>query len=116
VTVQGTAEDPDGNETLQAVQVRVDGGEWTAATGTTNWSFALDTTTLANGDHLIELRAFDGTAYSGIASITVTVANGGGDGDDEDDGGDDDSLMLITAILVVVVVAAVVVLLMYRRR
>jgi parallel beta-helix repeat protein len=116
VTVQGTAEDPDGNETLQAVQVRVDGGEWTAATGTTNWSFALDTTPLANGDHLIELRAFDGTAYSDIASITVTVANEGGDGDDEDDGGDDDSLMLITAILVVVVVAAVVVLLMYRRR
>lgn len=73
VTVQGTASDADGSVT--AVEVRIDGGAWQAATGTTSWSFTWDTTTVADGGRMVEARATDDLGATGTASITAQVGN-----------------------------------------
>ncbi|RLF51769.1 MAG: hypothetical protein DRN11_02205, partial [Thermoplasmata archaeon] len=73
--IQGKAWDMDGNDTLQKVEIRIDGGEWKEAEGITLWSYSWDTTKVANGWHTIEARAYDGIDYSNIAKITVNVQN-----------------------------------------
>lgn len=78
VTITGTASDSDG--TVQWVEVRIDSGAWQTVTGTTSWSRQWDTTAVANGAHTISARSWDGTAYSSVASVGVTVSNGGGGG------------------------------------
>jgi N-acetylneuraminic acid mutarotase len=60
---------------VSRVEVRVDGGRWANATGTGTWNFTLDTGRLRNGNHIIEARAFDGTAFSEMATVTIRVAN-----------------------------------------
>jgi hypothetical protein len=72
-TVAGTASDPDGS--VERVQVRVDGGAWRNATGTTDWSYAWDTVQVADGEHTLEVRSFDGRDHSSIASVTVETDN-----------------------------------------
>ncbi|MCD6512324.1 MAG: right-handed parallel beta-helix repeat-containing protein, partial [Thermoplasmata archaeon] len=73
VTIQGTAGDSDG--TVQKVEVKIDNGAWTQATGTTEWSYSLNTTVLSNGEHTIYARSFDGADYSSSASITINIFN-----------------------------------------
>jgi len=60
---------------LQKVEVRIDGGDWKRADRLENWKFALDTRALANGQHTINARAYDGRYYSDNATVTVTVDN-----------------------------------------
>jgi len=74
VTIEGTASDADG--TVELVEVKIDDGNWQQATGTSSWSYSWDTTLYSNGEHTIYARAFDGTDYSNIASVNVTVNNG----------------------------------------
>jgi hypothetical protein len=52
----GTAGDPDG---ILRVEVKLDRGDWTGATGTTAWSAALNTTGLPAGSHRIWARSLD---------------------------------------------------------
>lgn len=59
---------------IERVDLRIDDNEWGAAVGTGAWKVTLDTTTLPNGVHRIQARAWDGLSY-GAASITVTVGN-----------------------------------------
>lgn len=73
VTVTGTAADSDGSVTL--VEVAVDDGAFESATGTTSWTFQLDTTDLENGAHAIRARAFDGDDHSAVATVNVVVDN-----------------------------------------
>lgn len=82
IVITGIAQDEDGNETLQKVEVRVDGGTWQEVNGTVNLSFLLDTKELENGNHTLSVRAYDGKDYSDIVSITIDVQNekGGGGG------------------------------------
>lgn len=71
LTVSGTAADTGGSG-LATVEVRVDGGAWQSATGTTSWSIDLDVSTFPTGSFLIEARATDGAAnVSTLASETV---------------------------------------------
>ena len=72
VTIQGTASD---DVSVEKVEIRIDTGSWQEATGTASWSYSWDTTTVANGNHTIYARAYDGTDYSSIDSITVNVNN-----------------------------------------
>ncbi len=73
VTVTGTATD-DG--TVVKVIVRVNGGTWVRATGTTSWS---ETVNLAAGANLIEARAYDDARNWGpIASIKMHRSAGAG--------------------------------------
>ena len=70
VTVAGTASD---NSAVTLVQVRVDGGAWNTATGTTSWTYGLSG--LVNGQsYLVEARATDDASNtSTVAQRTVTV-------------------------------------------
>lgn len=73
VEVAGNASDPDGN--VSRVEVRIDQGEWTNATGTENWSFSWDTTGVSDGTHTISARSYDGQNHSSITERNVTVDN-----------------------------------------
>lgn len=72
-TIEGTASDPDGS--VETVEVRVDGGEWRTAEGTSDWSLSWDTQQVADGEHTIEARSFDGSDHSETATVNVTTEN-----------------------------------------
>ena len=64
------------NVALQKVEVRVDTGPWVIATGTSNWSYTLDTSNFLNGPHLLAARATDlASNLSATNSVTVRFAN-----------------------------------------
>ena len=69
IIVSGTAHD---DNAVQLVEISIDGGAWQVASGTTSWTFSLDTTTLSE-DHIQLVPAFDGSQYSSVVSITVNV-------------------------------------------
>ncbi len=75
VTIRGTASDPDGDETLEYVEISVDGGDWELVTGTTDWSFEWETEEEENGDHLLRSRAFDGEDHSQVEELALSVNN-----------------------------------------
>ena len=58
-----------------AVDIRIDDGPWLATTGTDNWTYAWNTSRVANGRHRITVRATDGSFASPDVSINVTVSN-----------------------------------------
>jgi len=64
-----------GTRDVVKVQVSLDGGEWTDASGNASWTFKWDTTKVKNGPHILSARAFDGTDYSDPASRTFSVDN-----------------------------------------
>ena len=74
-TIRGTASDPDGDEQVERVEIRIDEGSWEEANGTTDWNFEWDSTEVENGDHTIHARAFDGEDYSDLTEVDVTVNN-----------------------------------------
>ena len=78
ILVTGTADDPDGN--IVKVEIKINSGSWTAVTGTTSWTYSLNTKSLSNGQHTISVRSYDGTDYSNIESVTVNVNNAQGSG------------------------------------
>jgi glucuronoarabinoxylan endo-1,4-beta-xylanase len=72
--VSGTASD---NVAVSSVQVSVDNGNFSNASGTNNWTFSLDTGSLGNATHTLIAKATDSsgnTATSG--SISIIVNNG----------------------------------------
>lgn len=86
--ITGNATDPDGE--IVSVEVTFHDhviawnhvpppGNWSS------WSLEWNTTTVENGTYRIGIRGFDGTDYSEVVWITVTVANEGDpDGEDHD--------------------------------
>jgi hypothetical protein len=90
------------------IQLRIDTGEWINVTGTSTWTYTLDTTKLKNGKHTLQVRAYDGMDYSDIANRTITVDNQKAVGKGFIPG--------FAGILVPMVVAAALVLLGWRRK
>lgn len=74
-TLSGVAGDPDANDSVQAVELSIDGGPWQPALGTTSWSLAIDTLLMANGPHGLAVRASDGRAWGPEARLTFNVTN-----------------------------------------
>lgn len=72
LTASGSASDAGG---LASVEISVDGGPSTAASGTASWTFPLGTTGLADGTHTLTALASDAAGNRSTASATVTVAN-----------------------------------------
>lgn len=66
--VSGTASD---NTSVSAVQVSVDGGPYTQATGTTSWSLALDPSGWTAGTHTLTAQALDAAGNTATASTSV---------------------------------------------
>ena len=73
VMISGMAFDPDGNDSLIRVEVRINDDEWSIADGTTKWSFEWRAYEIDNGLHNIHVRAWDGTDHSDVEEINVRV-------------------------------------------
>jgi|GEM_PF-5159448 len=71
VTMEGDAADPDGS--IEKIEVSVDGGPWIEALGAEYWVYQVNTSTMAPGDHVVRVRAYDGEDYSEIASLTLKI-------------------------------------------
>jgi acid phosphatase len=100
--VTGTAFD---NIAIQKVELRVDGGAWTAAAGTTSWT---ESVSLPVGNHTIDARVTDTSGNSNAVGISLTVMPGSPP---------INFLSILPEIVVgLIVVAAVAGLLIYRRR
>jgi subtilisin family serine protease len=58
------------------VEVRIDGGDWISAEGTTSWRIAWDTEAVLDGDHTISAAGTDGNGRTGpVVTVNVTVRN-----------------------------------------
>jgi len=68
ILVEGTA-----SSAAVMVMVRIDGGLWTPANGTSRWSLRLDTYGFDPGGHVLEARSFDGSSYSEVARVEFLV-------------------------------------------
>jgi hypothetical protein len=75
VEFSGTAADPEGDETIEFVQIRIGDEEWENVSGNTEWSYTWDTTDFADGEYEIFVKAYDGIEYSLIQSVIVEVDN-----------------------------------------
>ena len=75
VMISGTASDPDEEDNISRVEVKIGENNWTTATGTTLWSYDWTTYTTQNGGYTINVRSYDGKEYSAIQSIILTVNN-----------------------------------------
>src|SRR5712691_11334709 len=77
ITVSGTASD---SVAVTLVQLAVDSGSFSNASGTNNWSFSLNTVLLSNATHTLTAKATDSsgnTATSIPVSITVNNSSAG---------------------------------------
>ncbi len=76
ITISGTSSDPDG--TIQSVEASIDDNTFATnkltVSGTTSWSASWDTTQYTDDSHTVYVRAYDGTDYSTVKSVTVTVS------------------------------------------
>ncbi|MCX5726698.1 MAG: Ig-like domain-containing protein [Candidatus Saganbacteria bacterium] len=66
ITVTGTASD---NQSVSKVEVRVNGGAWSLATGTTSWSRPVN---LTPGPNIIDIKATDGQGNANCKTITIS--------------------------------------------
>jgi len=74
ISVSGTASD---SVSINSVQVSVDGGSYSNASGTNNWSIGLNTDSLADGAHSLSARTTDAAGISATSpTVEVTVNNG----------------------------------------
>ncbi len=69
VSISGIAAD---NVGVQKVEIRLDNGPWVLATGTTSWSFGLNSSNFLNGPHTLAARASD--AAGNISTTNVVNA------------------------------------------
>jgi alpha-amylase len=77
LVISGTAYD---NLAVVRTEFRLDENEWVAATGTTNWSYRLDSTRFLNGTHRLHARAFDAAGNESAPTwIAVRFFNTPGD-------------------------------------
>src|SRR5207302_737473 len=54
VSVNGASSD---NVSVKSVAIAIDGGAWTAASGTSSWTYSWATSGLANGSHTLAAKA-----------------------------------------------------------
>jgi len=73
IEARGNATDDSG---VTGVVVRIDEGEWAMASGTAEWTYTIDSTTLEDGVHTLEARSYDGVLQSEVDRVVFTVANG----------------------------------------
>ncbi|MCK5113081.1 MAG: hypothetical protein KAQ84_06005, partial [Thermoplasmatales archaeon] len=75
VMISGTSTDPDGDDDLIRVEVKINEGEWETADGTTKWSYDWNTYKYKDGVYTINARSWDGEEYSDMQTITVEIGN-----------------------------------------
>ena len=75
VMVSGTASDPDGDDDLVNIEIKIEGGDWEIADGTTKWSYDWIAYNLEDGAYTVSSRSWDGKEYSDVETITVQIDN-----------------------------------------
>jgi Big-like domain-containing protein len=70
--VSGTASD---NVGLEKIELQIDDGPFELASGTSNWTYSLITTSLDDGSHSLTARATDTSGNSATDSVNVNVDN-----------------------------------------
>ena len=75
ISISGTASDVVG---VSNIQVQIDGGAFSAASGTANWTFSLNTASLSNAAHTLTARATDTSGLTAFSSVSVNVSNSSG--------------------------------------
>jgi hypothetical protein len=75
VNIYGTASDPNGNKTLNKVEVKIDDKPWENASGTEYWNYSWNTIGETEGMHTIYARSYDGELYSNLSVVNVVVLN-----------------------------------------
>jgi hypothetical protein len=71
----GVAGDTDSGDAVAAVEVALNGFNWTAALGTSAWSIDVDSDLLVNGPNTFSARASDGTVWSAPQTVRFNVTN-----------------------------------------
>jgi hypothetical protein len=84
---------------VKRVDVRIDGGEWKEAVGTSSWYHQFDAGKLSVGNHRVEARAYDGSTYSATTGISFKVEE---DASIISGGSASNALMAALAILIIV--------------
>ena len=74
VTVSGTASDANAGDKI-IVYVAIDDNPWVVALGSTIWSYEWDSKKVADGEHRIYVKAFDGMRDSETVTLRVVVGN-----------------------------------------
>jgi hypothetical protein len=112
-SIQGSAFDYQND--VGKVEYSVDGGQWKTASGSTDWSFVLDTKTLGPGYHTISVRASDASLSSGAIPVVINIV--APEKTHEGNGGAQSGMELIAAavVFVALVVVALLVLGRFRR-
>ena len=73
VTVSGTAS---GSGAISLVQVSVDGGTFSNASGTNSWNFSLNTTSLTEAAHTLTAKVTDSSGQTALSTpVTITTNN-----------------------------------------
>ena len=71
IHVKGNSLDDD--EVLH-VEFKIDNGRWYNANGTDNWNFNVSIINITEGNHTISVRSYDGSQYSSVVSISITIS------------------------------------------
>lgn len=74
VTISGSASDPDGDDNLLIVEIRIN-DEWISVEGNTKWSYEWKTYDLDEDTYTVSVRSWDGTDYSEIEEIKIRLQN-----------------------------------------
>jgi len=76
ILIEGTADDPNGEETILRVLIQIDEDEWITAYGTSYWAYSWDTNIVEDGIHTISVKCYDNSyVYSEIVTISFEVKN-----------------------------------------
>jgi len=75
VMIRGTASDPDGDDDLVNIEIKIEDKEWEIAYGLTQWSYEWNAYDFQDGYYTIGVRAWDGKEYSDIQNVTVQLEN-----------------------------------------
>lgn len=119
VTVEGSAGD---DYQVSIVEARLDSGEWFVVGISEIWNMTIDTRSLGEGTHHLDLRAFDGLDYSDLSTSTFEVRFNEEPPDDDDGGGQGIDwntrtiLMASGGLLMVIALALLVAVYVVRRR
>lgn len=73
VAVAGTAADGTG---VSSVAVRLDGGAYQSASGTSSWTASIDASAATDGSHTVTARATDPAGNVSTTSTTISIASG----------------------------------------
>ena len=75
VMISGTATDKDTDKEIQYIEIKINDQPWEKADGTQTWSYDWHAYDLADGYYTIHARAWDGTIFSEIQTLTVQLDN-----------------------------------------